>query len=142
MFEKDNIDNTVVKESYDFITNTQQFFKNDNSKIAQTISSIRDLQDRVVDASFYFVRQGDKVNKILNITDVDDKTIKNSIQQGMSLQKYTKKYTDAFFDDLEELNIEKAKYYPKATDHIKEMVVIIMKLMKKDLAYKGEDGCI
>jgi cysteinyl-tRNA synthetase len=90
----------------------------------------------------YLEYQDYKVLHVMNITDVDDKTIKNSIQQGLSLQKYTKKYTDAFFEDLEELNIEKAKYYPRATDHIKEMVAIIKKLMKKDLAYKGEDGCI
>src|SRR3989338_7047243 len=78
----------------------------------------------------------------MNLTDVDDKTIKNSIQQGVSLKEYTKKFTDAFFEDIEELNIKKAKFYPKATGHIKEMVVMIQKLMKKGVAYKSDDGCI
>ena len=78
----------------------------------------------------------------MNLTDVDDKTIKNSIQQGVSLKEYTKKFTDAFFEDIDELNIKKAKFYPKATGHIKEMVVMIQKLMKKGVAYKSDDGCI
>jgi cysteinyl-tRNA synthetase len=81
-----------------------------------------------------------KVKHIMNITDVDDKTIKGSREQKISLKKYTEKYTKAFFDDLKALNIELADIYPKATDHIEEMVSMIQKLIKKKLAYQGEDG--
>ena len=88
----------------------------------------------------YLEYLGYKVKKIVNITDVDDKTIKNSKLQKQSLKEYTKKYTDAFFEDEKTLNIEKADKYPKATEHIKEMVEIIDKLLKKKIAYKTEDG--
>jgi len=83
---------------------------------------------------------GYKIKKIVNITDVDDKTIKNSIQEGKTLKQYTKKYEDAFFEDESCLNIKKANKYPKATEHIKEMVSMVEKLLKKGYAYKTEDG--
>jgi cysteinyl-tRNA synthetase len=90
----------------------------------------------------YLTFKGFKVKHIMNITDVDDKTIKNSQAEHISLQKYTEKYTEAFFDDLDTLNIQRAELYPKATLHIKEMVAIIKTLMDKGFAYKSEDGSI
>jgi cysteinyl-tRNA synthetase len=78
----------------------------------------------------------------MNLTDVDDKTIKGSMQQGISLNEYTKKYKDAFFEDIKTLNIEKAETYPEATKHIKEMIEIIQVLMQKGYAYKGDDNSI
>ena len=83
---------------------------------------------------------GYKVRKVVNITDVDDKTIKGSIEKNESLNEYTKKYEEAFFEDEKKLNIKKAYKYPRATKHIKEMVEIISKLMDKKIAYKVEDG--
>ncbi len=83
---------------------------------------------------------GKKVIQVVNITDVDDKTIKNSKEQKKTLRQYTEPYTKAFFQDSEALNIEKAEYYPKATEHIKEMVQIIKKLLDKEIAYKTDDG--
>ena len=65
---------------------------------------------------------GFKVTQVQNLTDVDDKTIRSSIEQGMPLKEYTKKYIDAFFADLGKLNIEPAEYYPAATDYIPEMI--------------------
>ncbi len=82
-----------------------------------------------------------KVKHIMNITDVDDKTIIASKKQKISLKDYTKKYTKAFFEDLKTLNIDPADIFPKATEHIKEMVSMIQKLIKKGLAYKGDDNC-
>jgi cysteinyl-tRNA synthetase len=84
--------------------------------------------------------RGFKVTQVMNLTDVDDKAIKASRKNGMPLRKYTERYTEAFFEDVATLNIEKAEYYPKATDHIPEMVALITKLMEKGYAYKGEDG--
>ena len=81
-----------------------------------------------------------KVKKIVNITDVDDKTIKGSIGEKKSLNDFTEKYTEAFLADEKMLNIEKSFKYPKATEHIDEMVKLIEGLLKKGFAYKTEDG--
>jgi cysteinyl-tRNA synthetase len=76
----------------------------------------------------------------MNITDVEDKTIKGSIKEKISLKKYTKKFENAFFEDLEQLNMDKTDTFPRATDNIKEMVNIIDDLLKKKIAYKAKDG--
>jgi len=90
----------------------------------------------------YLEYRGCKVKQVMNLTDVDDKTIRDSQKQGISLKEFTERYTKAFFEDLDILNIEKADVFPKATEHIKEMVAIVKKLLDKGIAYKGEDGCI
>ena len=84
--------------------------------------------------------RGYKVIQVMNITDVDDKTIRGARREGISLKEYTERYIKAFFEDIKTLNIEKAEYYPKATEHIKEMVELIKKLLEKGYAYKAEDG--
>jgi cysteinyl-tRNA synthetase len=86
--------------------------------------------------------QGFKVTQVMNLTDVDDKAINGARKNGVPLKEYTERYAKAFFEDVETLNIEKAEYYPKATEHIPEMVALITKLMEKGYAYKGEDGSI
>ena len=86
----------------------------------------------------YLKYKGYKVTQIMNITDVDDKTIKCAQKEGKSLREYTEKYTKAFFYDIELLNIDKAEYYPKATDHIDEIIDIINKLIEKGFAYNRE----
>jgi cysteinyl-tRNA synthetase len=78
----------------------------------------------------------------MNLTDVDDKTIKGSQTQKISLKQYTEFYAKAFFEDASTLNIEPADHYPRATEHIQEMAAIIEKLLEKGYAYKGEDGSI
>ena len=85
---------------------------------------------------------GYKVIHVMNITDVDDKTIAAARKKGISLKEYTEHYTQAFFEDITALNIEKAHYYPRATEHIPEMVALIKKLLEKGYAYRGEDGSI
>ena len=85
---------------------------------------------------------GYKVIHVMNITDVDDKTIAAARKKGISLREYTEHYTQAFFEDITALNIEKAHYYPRATEHIPEMVALIKKLLEKGYAYRGEDGSI
>jgi cysteinyl-tRNA synthetase len=90
----------------------------------------------------YLKYRGYRVTQVMNITDVDDKTIKNAGERGVPLAEYTKKYEEAFFDDLKALNIEEAEHYPRATEHITEMVEMIKRLMDRDLAYVGEDDSI
>jgi cysteinyl-tRNA synthetase len=85
---------------------------------------------------------GYEVTQVMNLTDVDDKTIRDSIAEGLSLNDFTQKYKDAFFADIETLRIEKAEYYPAATDHIPEMIAIIEILLEKGYAYKGDDGSV
>jgi cysteinyl-tRNA synthetase len=84
--------------------------------------------------------RGYKVKRVMNLTDVDDKTIKNSIQQKMALADYTQIYKKAFFEDIEGLFFLKADFYPAATDYIKEMIEIIQGLIKKGFAYESNDG--
>ena len=90
----------------------------------------------------YLKYKGYKVKHAMNLTDVDDKTIRNSSQQGIPLQRYTAKYKKAFFEDLQTLNIEPADIFPEATQHIPEMLALIKKLYEKKLAYVGDDGCV
>jgi len=84
--------------------------------------------------------QGFKVKQVMNLTDVDDKTIRDSQKEKMSLKAFTTKYANAFFEDVDALNIERAESYPNATDHIDEMVSMIQLLLEKGFAYKSDDG--
>ncbi len=90
----------------------------------------------------YLTFKGFEVNHVLNITDVDDKTIRDSQKAKLPLKKFTQKFENAFFEDLERLNIIPATTYPRATEHIPEMVALIQRLLKKKIAYKSEDGSI
>ena len=89
----------------------------------------------------FLVFMGYKVTHVMNITDVDDKTIKGAHSKGISLQEYTKKYIDSFFKDIDTLRMARADHYPRATQHIPEMVQMIKGLMEKGYAYK-KDGSI
>ena len=85
---------------------------------------------------------GYEVCQVMNLTDVDDKTIAGSIKAGVSLEAFTRTFKTAFFEDLKVLNVEPAEYYPAATDHVPEMIAIIQKLLAKGHAYQSEDGSI
>jgi cysteinyl-tRNA synthetase len=83
--------------------------------------------------------RGYAVTHVMNLTDVDDKTIKGSQKQQIPLNQFTQHYTNAFFEDIKKLNVKPANYYPKATDHIPQMTTLINKLIKKGYAYKSQD---
>ena len=85
---------------------------------------------------------GMKIKQVMNLTDVDDKTIKGANAQGVALTDYTKTYKDAFFADLAKLNVQPAEVYPAATDHIPEMIALVQKLMEKGVAYQSEDKSV
>ncbi len=85
---------------------------------------------------------GMKIRQVMNLTDVDDKTIRGANGAGIPLTDYTKTYKDAFFADLAKLNIQPAEVYPAATDHIPEMIALVSKLIEKGVAYKSEDGSV
>lgn len=82
------------------------------------------------------------ITQVMNLTDVDDKTIKGAIAKGVTLDAYTQTYKDAFFEDLKTLHIQPAEKYPAATEFIAEMIEMIEGLIKKGVAYKGGDGSI
>lgn len=90
----------------------------------------------------WLVSRGFKVTHVMNLTDVDDKTIKGSQKQQVPLRQFTGFYVKAYFEDIKALNIQLADVYPKATDHIAEMVALIKTLMAKGYAYRGEDCSI
>jgi len=85
---------------------------------------------------------GLKVNHVMNLTDVDDKTIRNSQKEGKTLKEFTEFYTEKFFEDIKSLNIVPPTKFTKATDNIEAMVELIKKLLKNNLAYKSADGSI
>src|SRR3954465_5573773 len=93
-----------------------------------------------VDILRRFLRQsGYDVRHVMNITDVDDKIIRNAAQAGVPLKQFTLKYESAFLDDASALNIEQPELV-HATDHIPEMADFIAKLVEKEFAYRTDEG--
>ncbi len=85
---------------------------------------------------------GWEVVQVMNLTDVDDKTIRKSRAAGVPLREFTKTFIDAFFADLDALRIERAEFYPAATDHVPDMIGLIERLLEKGAAYRSEDGSV
>ncbi|MBR6463354.1 cysteine--tRNA ligase, partial [bacterium] len=86
--------------------------------------------------------RGYEVKHVMNITDVDDKTIRDSRKEGTELRKFTERYAQCFFEDCRALRVQPPEVTPRATDHIKEMLDLIQILMDKGIAYQGEDGSV
>jgi len=84
----------------------------------------------------YLAFKGWEVRHVMNITDVDDKTINGAITQGISLSEYTQQYTEYFFEDLKTLNIRPAWKYPRATEHIEQMQALIEKILDNGHGYE------
>ena len=95
-----------------------------------------DLLRRWLEASGYEVFQ------VMNLTDVDDRTIAAAREKGIPLRKHVEQYINAFHEDRRYLRIRDASVYPRATDYIKPMVALVEGLLKKGVAYKGEDGSV
>ncbi|HVE65932.1 MAG TPA: cysteine--tRNA ligase [Thermoanaerobaculia bacterium] len=85
-----------------------------------------------------FLARGDRVTQIMNLTDVDDKTINGAREAGLGLGEFTAKYAEAFFRDIARLNVEPAERYPKATDHVPEMIEMIRRLQERGHTYESE----
>ncbi|MEW6412357.1 MAG: cysteine--tRNA ligase [Candidatus Zixiibacteriota bacterium] len=84
----------------------------------------------------YLKYKGYDVYQVMNITDIDDKTIRDSKAQGITLKDFTAPNIKSFFEDLDSLGIERAEKYPAATEHIPEMVELVKKLIEKGHAYE------
>jgi cysteinyl-tRNA synthetase len=93
-----------------------------------------------VDLLRRFLRQsGYTVRHVMNITDVDDKIIRNSARDGVSVQQYTSKYEKAFLEDAAMIGIEEPVLV-RATEHIPEMADFVAKLVESGFAYRTDDG--
>ena len=90
----------------------------------------------------WLLHLGYDVLHVMNITDVDDKTIKKSINLKSSLEKITSKYISDFMLDIEWLNLHPADHFPRATNHVPDMILMIGKLIKNKMAYIGEDRSV
>ncbi len=85
---------------------------------------------------------GYKIKHVMNITDVDDKTIRGAIAKNSTLREFTDPFTTAFFEDLKTLHIQPAEHYPAATEYVPQMIAMIQQLLDKGVAYKGADGSV
>ena len=88
--------------------------------------------------------RGFRVIRVMNLTDVDDKTIRGCRAAGLPLAEFTKPFKTAFFEDLDALRIKRAQHFPEATaaDHIARMISMISTLIEKDHAYRADDGSV
>lgn len=83
---------------------------------------------------------GVAVRHVMNITDVDDKIIRNAAKAGVPIGEYTSQYVEAFFDDLDALRVQRPEQIARATEHIPKMVELIQRLAQAGAAYKADDG--
>jgi len=88
----------------------------------------------------FLLQSGYRLKHVMNITDVDDKIIRNAMQKGVPIAEYTAKFTQAFLDDMQTLNLEAPEKLVRATDHIQEMAHFIAELVKKGNAYRTDEG--
>lgn len=88
------------------------------------------------------LHKGYDIHHVMNITDIDDKTIRDAALNNIPLSEFTKKYEAAFLKDIDSLSILPAKDYPRATDHIDTMIEMISTLISKKHAYQGSDGSV
>ncbi|HTY13157.1 MAG TPA: cysteine--tRNA ligase [Candidatus Omnitrophota bacterium] len=129
---------------------TEEFVPRDQSEVGMYVCGITPYDESHLGharayVTFDVIRRyleysGFKVKHVQNITDIDDKIIKKSNEQKVSSSDIAEKYSASFFDAMDKLNVRRASVYPKATEHIPEMVKWIAGLMEKGFAYKLSDG--
>lgn len=90
----------------------------------------------------YLRFKGYRVKRVMNITDIEDKAITTAKKEGKTLKELTEYYTKIFFEDMKTLYLQDADVYPKATEHVHEIVRIIKTMMENGFAYRGKDGSI
>ena len=83
-------------------------------------------------------QEGYRVTQVMNLTDVEDRIIRKAAERGQTIDDFTEQYIEAFFEDLDTLRIERAEHYPRATQHIFEMVSLIERLKENGHAYVAD----
>ena len=79
---------------------------------------------------------GYRVTQVMNLTDIDDKTIRGAAEEGIALREFTDRYAAAFFEDIDTLGLERAEHYPRATDYVPEMVQLVERLRDRGHTYQ------
>ena len=97
---------------------------------------VQDVLRRTLECAGYNVKH------VRNITDVDDKTIRESQKLGMSLKEFTAKWEDKFHQDCQKLNMLSPHVEPRATEHINEQLEMVSALVEKGFAYPAKDGSV
>ncbi len=82
---------------------------------------------------------GYRVTQVMNLTDIDDKTIRGAAAEGVTLRQFTDRYIEAFFQDLDTLAVERAEHYPRATEWVPQMVELVQRLTARGHTY-AQDG--
>ncbi|MCX9084383.1 MAG: cysteine--tRNA ligase [Candidatus Methanoperedens sp.] len=90
----------------------------------------------------YLRYKGYAVKRVMNLTDIEDKSIAIAQKEGKSLPELTEYYSKFFFKDMDVLELEPADVFPKATQHVPEMINLIKLMMKNGYAYRGKDGSV
>jgi cysteinyl-tRNA synthetase len=90
----------------------------------------------------YLGFKGYKVKRVMNLTDIEDKAIVAARKEGKKLSELTRYYSKIFFEDMNTFGLLPADVFPRATEHLPEIIDIIKKMMKNGYAYRGEDGSI
>src|SRR5262245_12630094 len=88
----------------------------------------------------FLLQSGYQLDHVMNITDVEDKIIRNAERENKTVKEYTRKYEEAFLEDMETLSLQRPERVVRATEHIAEMAGYIQKLEEKGFAYRAEDG--
>ena len=81
---------------------------------------------------------GYRVTQVMNLTDIDDKTIRGANAEGISLREFTDRYVEAFFADIDALGVERAEHYPRATDYVPQMAALVKRLTERGHTYELE----
>jgi len=90
----------------------------------------------------WLAASGYEVFHVMNLTDVDDRTIRDALAAGKTLGEHVQRFIDAFFADRDFLRIQPADVYPRATGYIDHMITLIEGLLDKGVAYRGDDGSV
>ncbi|MGA9062606.1 MAG: cysteine--tRNA ligase [Terracidiphilus sp.] len=88
----------------------------------------------------FLLLTGVPVRHVMNITDVDDRIIHNAAAAGITIREYSAPFEQAFLDDIESLGVQRPEQFPRATEHIPQIVALVEKLAAAGAAYKTEDG--
>ena len=88
----------------------------------------------------YLEYKGYRVTYVQNFTDVDDKIINRALEENSTMEEVSERFIGEYFTDADKLGIKRATFYPRATEHIREIIDLIKRLEDKGLAYAAEDG--
>ena len=86
--------------------------------------------------------RGWKVHQVMNLTDVDDKIIRRAAERSLTIDQVTEPVIEVFHSDRKYLRVQDAEQYPRATEHIPEMIELVSSLLEKGIAYEADDGSV